>query len=447
MLIINEYTSDGNRLLSVRIDDLSAPATEIMPATGQAAYVGMVGSMVLVRTDVGAPNVRLIGIELNAASPAEPDEWVEIVPEYTEPMQNIYRAKDFIVGLYRREVKPFIRVHNLEGTLLYDEPMAETASAFGLTVTPRSNKIFYALQSLFNPGTGYRLDLDTRQTDIFFKPSVNHDIDQFETRQVFYSSADRTRVPMFLVHRKGMELTGENPTFIYAFGAGSFVANPWFQPYLVAWLEMGGIYALPGVRGGGEYGESWMKAGAGANKPTTIDDYEAAIKWLAANKYSSADRIVGHGSSASGFLPLAIVNRNPNLLGAVQTAFPFTDLIRYSDMHILTNWTSSGYGDAADPEIFDVLKSYSPYHNIVEGACYPPTQLTIPSKDGINSAHGYKYLAALQHAQGCDNPIVMKVVWGVDHRWGATTQQSIESHADELNFLAKVFDLEVPSGW
>ena len=249
---------------------------------------------------------------------------------------------------------------------------------------------------------------------------------------------------MFLLHRKDLKLNGDNPVFMYAYGAWSWSAFPW-QGYLLPWVELGGIYALPNIRGGGEYGESWHEAGMRLNKQNGIDDFIAAAEWLIENKYTSSKRLAANGGSASGIVPAAAMIQRPDLFGAAVIDFPALDKLRYTRFGSAKSWIPE-FGTPENEEDFKALISYSPYHNVKNGACYPATFVQVGEKDNTTTPmHGYKFAAALQAAQGCDNPVVLKISWGAGHSYGLTPELSRETQAQQMAFLIKTFGLSLPA--
>jgi prolyl oligopeptidase len=256
------------------------------------------------------------------------------------------------------------------------------------------------------------------------------------TRQVFYPSKDGTRIPMFIVHRKDLTFEEGHPLFMYAYGAYAWTAFLWYQPHIIAWLEMGGVYALPGIRGGGEYGRDWHQAGVGRNRQNAIDDYHAAAAWLIEHGYTSPDKMVANGGSASGSLAGAAVIQRPDLYAAAVIDIPTFDMLRRG------GWVEE-FGDPDDPDDFEVLRSYSPYHNIEPGVCYPPILVMAGEKDETAVPfHAYKFIARLQARQACDHPALLKVMWGAGHTHGATPREQAASWADAWSFLIRTLEMK-----
>ena len=232
------------------------------------------------------------------------------------------------------------------------------------------------------------------------------------------------------------------PAFMYGYGAFSWNSFLWYQPNISVWLERGGVYAIPRIRGGGEYGERWHRAGTRLNKRNTIDDYLAAAEWLVANNYTSPDRLVANGGSASGFLAAAAILERPDLFGAALIDIPVLDMLRYEKFTAGGQWIQE-FGSVEDAEEFKALYSYSPYHNIKSGRCYPPMMIRMGERDQTAvPLHAYKFTAAMQAAQSCDRPVLLKVMWGAGHNFGATPEANIDSSADGLTFLVEALKLD-----
>ena len=301
---------------------------------------------------------------------------------------------------------------------------------------------YYVLSGVADPGTVYRLDVRTGRSSLVRRPALPHDPDQVVTSRVFYRGRDGTRIPMFVAHRKGLPLDGSAPVYMYGYGHGGWAAAPWFQPAMALWLEMGGVWALPNTRGGGEYGEAWHQAGVRRNKQTAIDDYLAAAEWLVANRYGARERFVANTSSAGGPLVAAAVAQRPELFGASVIDYPLVDVLRYDRYTGGRAWLPE-YGSPQDADDFRALLAYAPLQNLKPGACYPATLIAPGERDETTvPMHAYKLAAALQHAQGCaDRPVLLRVSWGAGHASGATSEDAVETWADELAFLARTVGL------
>ncbi|MBX2819032.1 MAG: prolyl oligopeptidase family serine peptidase [Rhodothermaceae bacterium] len=425
------------RIFYLPLDKKNAEVKELFSEyPAQYAFEGSDGSLFRVRTSLDAPNLRLIEVDLKKT---EKKNWRVILPEQEESIQAISEVGKSLVVQYTRDARTVLRVYDHKGALI-NEIDRLSPSVYGLGDNRIHSKAYYGVSNLTDPGAIYELDVTTGKDQLFFRPELPFDPDNFATKQVFYESKDGTRVPMFLIHQKGLELNGENPVFLYSYGVWSWSAFPW-QQHMIPWIEAGGIYAVANIRGGGEYGESWHQAGIKHNKQNGIDDYIAAAEWLIENDYTSSQLMVANGGSASGVLPGAAIIQRPDLFGAAVINFPTLDKIRFPLFGSAKSWIPE-FGDPSNKDDFQSLYAYSPYHNVQPGTCYPPTWIHVGEKDETTTPmHGYKFTAQLQHAQGCNNPILLKIAWGAGHSYGLTPEQGFETQAQELAFLFKALSL------
>jgi prolyl oligopeptidase len=251
---------------------------------------------------------------------------------------------------------------------------------------------------------------------------------------------------MFITHHRSLDTTRANPTLMYGYGAFAWSASPWFRPDVTAWMQSGGIFAMPNLRGGGEYGEKWHLAGIGRNKQTAIDDYVAAAEWLVERGLTRSDLLAGNAGSASGMVVAAAMIQKPSLFAAVTIDYPALDMVRFDRFTGGRNWRSD-FGSTEDREDFMALLAYSPYHTLERGTCYPPT-LVLPGERDETTVpmHSYKFVAALQHAMGCENPALLRVSWRAGHSAGTTLEESIDNWADQIAFLARFLKVEIENG-
>jgi prolyl oligopeptidase len=272
---------------------------------------------------------------------------------------------------------------------------------------------------------------------VFRQPKVDFDSAQFETKQIFYQSKDGTRVPMFITAKKGLRLDGNNPTLLYAYGGFNISITPSFSIPSAVWLQMGGVYAVPNLRGGGEYGEEWHKGGMKLNKQNVFDDFIAAAEWLTANKYTSKAKLAISGGSNGGLLVGACLTQRPDLYGAALPAVGVMDMLRFNKFTIGWAWTSD-YGSPENPEEFKALYAYSPLHHLKPGQSYPPTLITTADHDDrVVPAHSFKFAARLQECQAANNPVLIRIETRAGHGAGKPTTKLIEEAADKMAFLIK----------
>jgi prolyl oligopeptidase len=432
--------------------DLQKPGGKIESLIGEAdanyTYLGNEGTHFYFYTDWKAPKGRLIAIDLKKP---ERKNWVELVAQAEEAISARDQTGGNALGMYGnrfvlvyiKDGKPLIRIYSVKGRLEREVNIPEGGSIWsGFSGTQTDPEVFYMFLGLADPSTIYRLDVASGRQSVFLRPKLNFNGDGYVVKQVFVQSKDGASIPMFITHKKGIKLDGNNPTWMYGYGAAGWIPFLWYRPDRLAWLEMGGVYALPGVRGGGEYGEAWHQAGVKLQEQNSIDDYLAAAEWLIKNNYTSPAKLVANGGSLSASLAGAAIQQRPELFGASIIDIPVADLLRFDKFTGGSYWLPD-LGSPADAEEFKVLFSYSPYHNAKSGTCYPPTLIMVGERDqSAVPMHGYKLTAAMQAAQGCQHPILLKMMWGAAHNFGATLEQEIDSYVDELAFLIRVLKLE-----
>lgn len=416
-------------------------------------YLDSRGSVVYFATDLEAPRNRIVALNLATWRPGSAPQWREIVPESPQMLARVGMAADHFLGLYLQDAVPEVRVFDLEGRLRHELRLPQTGTTFsGFRGRRQDPAAYLTVNSIALPPTPYRLDPVAGTLEAVARPQTAFDPESFRLDQVFYHSFDGTRVPMFLAHREDVDPRSDRPLMIYGYGAYGCPAFPWFQPPVLAWLEQGGVYALPGIRGGGEYGDTWHEAGIGRHKQTAIDDFLAAAEFLVREGYTSPDKLAVRGGSASGVLAAAALVQRPELFAAGLINIPVIDLLRG---HLLTggSYRFTEFGSPEDPEDFDALLAYSPYHNLKGNTCYPAVLTVAGEKDELAPpVHAYKLTAALQHARGeaarahgagCDEPVLLRVAWGAGHSLAATPQQRPEMWASQIAFLAWRTGLEL----
>lgn len=448
IVAVNENGGPKNRIL---YQDLSARdagwQTLIPQADATYTFLGNTGTRWWLYTDLDAPRGRIIAIDLPHPQRAH---WRTVVPQMKEAINGRDQTGGNALGLYGnrfvlmyvKDGRPLVRIFDTRGKSQHELAQPPGGSIWaGFGGSQHDPEIFYLYLGWLDPSTIYRLNVATGRSTLFKRAPVKFDPSRFAVKQVFYRSKDGTRVPLCLIHRKDLKLDGTNPTYMYGYGGMGWVSFPWFQAHRLAWLEMGGIYAQPSLRGGGEYGEDWHQAGIKQNKQNTIDDYLAAAEWLIANKYTTAKKLVVTGGSLSGPLAAAAIQQRPDLFGAATISIPVLDLLRFDQFTGGAYWQSE-LGKPSNPADFKTLLASSPYHNVKPGQCYPPT-LVMPGELDQTAVppHAWKFTAAMQAAQGCANPVLLKTMKGAGHSYGSTTAQMVDSYTDELTFLAQALRL------
>ncbi len=450
-----EVTEDGNYLIisvwqgterknRIYYKDLHNPNAEVVKMLddydAEYAFLGNDGSTFYFRTDLSAPKGRIISID--AKNPARAN-WKEIVPEAAETLEGAGILNNWFVLNYLKDARTQVKIFDKKGEFVREVELPGIGSADGFNGRSDDTETFYAFNSFSTPTTVYHYDLISGRSKVFKAPKVNFNPDDFVTNQVFYTSKDGTRIPMFITHKRGLKLDGNNPTYLYGYGGFNISLTPRFSLKNIAWLEMGGVYAQANLRGGGEYGKAWHDAGRLLNKQNVFDDFISAAEWLIANKYTQTKKLAIGGGSNGGLLVGACITQRPELFGAALPAVGVMDMLRFQLFTIGHAWTSD-YGRIEDEKIFRKLRSYSPYHNVKKGACYPPTMITTGDHDDrVVPAHSFKFAAALQAAQSCDNPVLIRIETRAGHGAGKPTSIIIKEVADSWAFLVKNLDMQV----
>jgi len=442
-LIISVWqgTERKNRIYYKKLGEPGAKVVKMLDDfDAEYDFLGNDGPVFYFRTDLSAPKGRIISIDSTKPVRAH---WKEIVPEHQETLQSANILNDWFVLNYLKDAHTQVKFYDKNGMFVREVKLPGIGDASGFGGKSTDTETFYSFSSFAVPPTIYHYDVVSGKSTVFKQPKVNFDPDAYETRQVFYNSKDGTRIPMFITARKGLKLDGTNPTYLYGYGGFNISLTPRFSLANVAWMEMGGVYAQANLRGGGEYGKAWHDAGRLLNKQKVFDDFIAAAEWLIANKYTTKDKLAIGGGSNGGLLVGACLTQRPDLYGAALPAVGVLDMLRFQLFTIGHAWTSD-YGKLEDPAIFKVLRSYSPYHNVKKGTCYPPTLITTGDRDDrVVPAHSFKFAAALQEAQSCDNPILIRIETRAGHGAGKPTSIIIQEVADKWAFLVKELGMDV----
>jgi len=406
----------------------------LIPEIGDDHYYAIdnIGAKFLIQTNRKAPNWKVVLID-----PKKPEEknWKVVLPEKPEPLQSVGTAGGKLFASYLKDVTTRAYVYDLTGKLENEIKLPGLGTASGFGGRHDDKFIFYTFQSFNVPPSIYRYDIATRRSTLFRMPEIpDFKSTDYETKQVFYTSRDGTRVPMFLVHKKGLKLDGNNPTLLYGYGGFSNTIPPSFSPLRLALLEQGVIYASANIRGGAEYGEKWHEAGTKLKKQNVFDDFIAAAEYLIAKKYTSSARLAVQGASNGGLLVGALANQRPDLVKVVIQQAGVMDMLRFHKFTIGWNWVAD-YGSSDNEAEFKVLRAYSPIHNIKKGTKYPATFITTADHDDrVVPAHSFKYAAALQHGQGGVHPVLIRIDTKSGHG-ASNTAKTIEQAADIDSFL------------
>lgn len=398
-----------------------------------ARFFGDVGGDTMyLQTNWDAPNSRVLAVDLK--NPAR-ENWREVVPESSDVLEGVSLVGGKIVAQYLHNVRTRVRLLEPDGRLVRDIDLPALGSASGFSGRWQSPEAFYSFTSFHMPTTIYRYNLASGAQEVWARLNVPVDTRDFMVRQVWYESKDGTLVPMFLLHKKGLRLDGANPTLLTGYGGFTLSLTPTFSSTAVTWVENGGVYAVANLRGGGEFGEKWHRAGMRENKQNVFDDFIAAAEWLIANGYTSSERLAVSGGSNGGLLVGAMMTQRPELFRAVVCSYPLLDMIRYHQFLVARFWVPE-YGSADDPEQFKYLLKYSPYQNVKPGTKYPAVLFISGDSDTrVAPLHARKMAALVQASTGSDRPVLLHYDTKSGHSGGQPVSKQIEDATDSLSFL------------
>ena len=398
------------------------------------SFVGNDGPVCYFLTDLDAPRKRVIGIDTRHPERAR---WREIIPQGPDVLESVQIIHDTFVANYMHDASSRLRLFALDGRPLTELALPTLGSVGAISGERKDAEMFYAFTSFLYPTTIFRYDFKTGATGVFKAPAIDFDPSGYETKQVFYASKDGTRVPMFITSKKGIPLDGSNPTYLYGYGGFNISLTPSFSVSTLVWLEMGGVYAVPNLRGGGEYGEEWHQAGMLDRKQNVFDDFIAAAEYLIAQRYTSTPKLAIAGGSNGGLLVGAAITQRPELFGAALPAVGVMDMLRFHKFTIGWAWVTD-YGSADSAAQFPYLYKYSPLHNIRPGTKYPATLVTTADHDDrVVPGHSFKFTATLQAAQAGAQPVLIEIETKAGHGAGKPTSKVIEEQADRMAFLVK----------
>jgi prolyl oligopeptidase len=425
---------------SLFLQDLSKPGSPVEPFLDKMdATYGIVdneGDRFFVSTNQGAPRNRLVAIRKGHTAPAK---WTEIIPQAKgrDVLESVSLVGGRFIATWLRDAHSAVEFYDLKGEKTGPLALPALGTVGGFDGRREDAETFYTFGSFTYPGTIYRLDLKTGKSSVFRTPKVAFKPADYEVKQVFYPSKDGTKVPMFLIHKKGLKLNGQNPTLLYGYGGFNVSLTPGFSVSRMVWLELGGVYAMANLRGGGEYGLDWYEAGRKHKKQNVFDDFIAAAEWLIANKYTSTPKLAINGGSNGGLLVGACLTQRPDLFGAAVPEVGVMDMLRFHKFTLGWGWKSD-YGSSETKEGFETLMKYSPLHTIKPGVKYPPTLVTTGDHDDrVVPAHSHKFTATLQAAQAGPAPILTRIEVSAGHGAGKPTAKAIAERADVLTFLVK----------
>lgn len=486
VLTVSQGTDVRNRLYYIDLENprkpqVGNPVVRLIDRLNAGyTFVGNSGTTFYVMTDLNAPHGRIVSINLDFP---DAGKWTTLVSQTSDALIDARMAGHQILASYLHDAHSLLRLYGppkedkrrkdagrlqtgsrpddrgvydgdttrLRGQLIrgfggtWGENAEIALPAIGAVNEFHSrqgdDEFFYSFTSFLSPPTIFRYDLRAKKSELFRAPKLDFATTDYETKQVFYTGKDGTRVPMFITARKGIALNGNNPTILYAYGGFNISETPFFSSSVLAWIEMGGVYAVANIRGGGEYGKAWHEAGMLSKKQNVFDDFIAGAQYLIDGKYTSRKKLAINGGSNGGLLVGAVMTQRPNLFGAALPDVGVMDMLRFQKFTIGAAWASD-YGSSDDSTQFQYLRAYSPLHSVKTGTCYPPTFAnTADHDDRVVPGHTFKFIATLQAAQGCANPVLVRIGTSAGHGAGKPTSKRIDEAADRYAFLVKALGM------
>lgn len=440
LINISQGTDTKNGLFYKDLSKPDAKVVELLPDFDASySFIDNLGSTFLIQTDLDAPRQKVVTIDLKNPAPAH---WKTIIPESAETLRSVSHVGGILIANYLKDARTEVRRFETSGKPLAPVSLPGLGTAGGFSGKATDKETFFYFTSFTTPGATYRYDVASNSYQLFKAPKTLFNPNAYESNQIFATSKDGTRVPMFVVHRKGLKLDGNNPTLLYAYGGFNISLLPSYSPATIAWLDMGGIYVMANLRGGGEYGEEWHEAGMKLKKQNVFDDFIACAEHLIDQKYTSSKGLAIAGGSNGGLLVGACMVQRPDLFGACLPAVGVMDMLRFHKFTIGWAWEAE-YGSPNDPVQFKTLLQYSPYHNL-KPAHYPATMVTTSDHDDrVVPSHSFKFAAALQAAQQGSSPTLIRIESKAGHGAGTPTSKQIEANVDKFSFLAKALGFEI----
>ncbi len=432
LVISGANSTSGNDLYIKSLTDPNAKIITIVPDfENENGILHTEGTTLFIETNLNAPNNRLVTVDFS--NPTS-ENWVDLIAETENPLSTS-TGGGYIFASYLKDATSQVLQYNLDGTLVREIELPAVGSAGGFGGKMDEKEMYYSFTNAVYPSTIFSFDPDAGTSEVYKKSGVDFDPSGFESKQVFYTSKDGTKIPMIITYKKGIKLDGSNPTMLYGYGGFSISLTPSFSTSRIVWLENGGVYAVANLRGGGEYGEKWHLAGTKMQKQNVFDDFIAAAEYLISEKYTSSEKLAINGGSNGGLLVGACLLQRPDLYAAAIPEVGVLDMLRYNAFTAGAGWAYD-YGTAQESkEMFDYLMTYSPVQNVKEGACYPPTMvMTGDHDDRVVPAHSFKFAAELQAKQGCANPTIIRIETNAGHGAGKPTDKIIQEEADVWSF-------------
>lgn len=441
LVITPRISTTGNKLYVKDLSVKNSPLITVLDHTdSNTSVIDNVGSTFYLVTNLNAPNKKIVKVDIS--NPTS-NNWVDVIPE-TDNVLLPSTSGNYFIAEYMVDAVSKAKQFDYDGKLIREIKLPGVGKTGGFGSKKEETVDYYTFNNYSTPTSIYKLDLETGETTLYWKPTTEFNSDNYESKQVFYSSKDGTKVPMIITHKKGIELNGKNPTILYGYGGFNISLNPSFSIGMAVWMEQGGIYAVPNLRGGGEYGKKWHDAGTKLQKQNVFDDFIAAGEYLIANNYTSSDYLAIRGGSNGGLLVGATITQRPDLAKVALPAVGVLDMLRYHTFTAGAGWAYD-YGTAEDnKEMFDYLKGYSPVHNVKAGTEYPATMVTTGDHDDrVVPAHSFKFAAELQSKQTGSNPTLIRIETDAGHGAGTPVSKVIDQYADIFGFALYNMGFEV----
>jgi prolyl oligopeptidase len=437
---------DGYESNAIFVQDLRKPEAKPQPVftawDALYSFIGSNGDELYFQTTNAAPRGRVIAVDARDPAPAH---WRTIVPHSEIAIANANYIGGRVVVEYSRDARSVVRLFDVNGTQAGEVKLPGLGTATAFQGAGNNPEAFFSYSDYLSPTRILRLDVATNTVSEFRTPKVPAEFSPYVTEQVFYPSKDGTRVPMFITRRKAAPRDGNQPVMLYGYGGFNVTLSPSFSPSIQSWLEMGGIYAVANLRGGGEYGEEWHRAGTRLKKQNVFDDFIAAGEYLIREKYTNSKRLAILGRSNGGLLVGAALTQRPDLFGAALPGVGVMDMLRYHTASANARQWSSDFGLSEDAAEFQALHAYSPVHNVKAGTCYPSTLITTADRDDrVVPWHSYKFAAEMQRVQSCPNPVLIRIETRAGHGAGKPVWMQIEDIADQFGFVANALGMPAP---
>ena len=432
LIVSASVSTSGNKLFIKDLSDPKSPFITVQKDTdSDTSVIENVGSKLYLVTNRNAPNKKVVTVD--AASPG-PENWKDLIEE----TQNVLRASTgggYIFANYMEDAVSAIKQYTYDGTLVREVALPGVGSAGGFGAKKEDTSLYYSFTNYLTPGSIYSYEISSGASKLYKKPSIDFNSDEYQSKQVFYTSKDGTQVPMIITHKKGMVLDGTNPTILYGYGGFNISLTPSFSITNAVWMEQGGVYAVANLRGGGEYGKKWHDAGTKLQKQNVFDDFIGAAEYLISEKYTSSDYLAIRGGSNGGLLVGATMTQRPDLIKVALPAVGVLDMLRYHTFTAGAGWAYDYGTSQQSKEMFEYLKAYSPVHNVTPGTKYPATMVTTGDHDDrVVPAHSFKFAAELQEKQGGAAPVLIRIETDAGHGAGTPVSKTIEQYADIYGF-------------